>query len=142
VLLQEDLILISLHKNAKLIDGRRMEIAEYAIFFASTKLTWSLSIAWAIFACHYGYGGPLNSFLSIKAFLPLTRLTYCAYLIHPAIMQYFNYSQQALFHATFLTLIYIAIGHIIVTLVLAFVFTLLFEMPFLAVEKLVYPGRH
>ena len=38
-------------------DGRRMETAEYAIFFSMTRLTWPISIGWIIFACHYGYGG-------------------------------------------------------------------------------------
>jgi peptidoglycan/LPS O-acetylase OafA/YrhL len=123
-------------------DARRMEIAEYAIFFSMSRLTWALSISWIIFACHYGYGGPINSFLSIKSFIPLTRLSYCAYLIHPPIMQFFNYSQQALFHASGLTLVYIAIGHIFLTFFIAFGFTLFFEIPFVAVEKLIYPGRH
>jgi len=30
--------------------------------------------------------GFVNSFLSWKAFIPLGRLTYCAYLVHPIIM--------------------------------------------------------
>ena len=124
-------------------DARRMDIFEYAIFFSLSRLTWSISISWIIFACHYGYGGPINSFLSVKTFVPLTRLCYCAYLIHPPIMQFFNYSQQTLFHATGLTLVYMAIGHISITFIAAFFFTLLFEVPFYAIEKLVYdPRRH
>merc|ERR1712127_711595 len=86
-------------------DGsRRMTTAEYGAFFSLSRLTWGFGISWIIFACHYGYGGPVNSFLSIKAFVPITRLCYCAYLIHPTIMNFYNFQQQALFHATMLTL--------------------------------------
>jgi peptidoglycan/LPS O-acetylase OafA/YrhL len=86
-------------------DARRMETVEYAFFFALSRFTWSLSMAWIIFACHYGYGGVINSFLSVKSFVPLTRLSYCAYLIHPPIMVFFYYTQEVLFHATMLTLV-------------------------------------
>ena len=122
--------------------ARRMETFEYALFFAISKLIWPIAIAWIIFACHHGYGGVVNSFLSIKTFVPLTRLSYCAYLIHPVIMVFYNYQQETLFHSTGYTLVYIAIGHIMVSLVLSFFFTLFFEMPFIAIEKLVYSPRH
>lgn len=32
--------------------------------------------------------GPINTFLSWKAFIPLSRLSYCVYLIHPAVIYY------------------------------------------------------
>lgn len=82
-----------------------METAEYALYFSLSKLLWPLAIGWIIFACHYGYGGVINSFLSVKSFVPLNRLSYCAYLIHPMFMQLFNYSQETLFHGTGFTLV-------------------------------------
>ena len=98
---------------------RRMETAEFAIFFSFSKLIWPLSVSWIIFACHHGYGGKaeafkklaylfcilfgfkfigvVNSFLSIKSFVPLTRLSYCAYLIHPCmILTIFQYQMTSL----------------------------------------------
>lgn len=47
---------------------------------------WGISLAWITVACCCGYGGPLDSFFSFSGFVPLSRLTYCAYLIHPVIM--------------------------------------------------------
>ena len=41
---------------------------------------WAVVVAWIVFACVGGYGGPVNAFLSWKAFIPLGRLTYCIYL--------------------------------------------------------------
>ena len=46
------------------------------------KTGWSLALAWIVFSCHKGYGGIVNSFLSWEAWIPLSKLTYGAYLIH------------------------------------------------------------
>jgi hypothetical protein len=43
-------------------DARRMETFEYALFFSMTRFTWPLSVAWIIYACHYGYGGEITHF--------------------------------------------------------------------------------
>ena len=82
-----------------------METFEYAIFFSTSKFTWPLSISWIILACHYGYGGFINTILSCKSYVPLNRLSYCAYLIHPVIMVAYLYSQEALFHGTLVSLV-------------------------------------
>ena len=82
-----------------------MEVWEYGIFFSLTKLAWSVAVCWVIFACHYGYGGVVNSILSAKSYIPLTRLSFCAYLVHPPLMVAVNYLQEALFHGTLITLV-------------------------------------
>ncbi|XP_059481900.1 O-acyltransferase like protein-like [Neocloeon triangulifer] len=50
------------------------------------KLGWSLGLAWIVFACSNGLGGPVNSILSWKHFGPLSTLTYAAYLTHLVVM--------------------------------------------------------
>ena len=82
-----------------------MEIPEFGAYFAITRVTFALSIAWIIFACHYGFGGIINRFLSASAWIPLTRISYVSYLIHPLIMNAYFYSQEALFHGSGLTLV-------------------------------------
>ncbi|CAB3372658.1 Hypothetical predicted protein [Cloeon dipterum] len=58
-----------------------------AAFYASIhKIVWSCSLAWIIFACHKGYGGPINKFLSLKLWVPLSRLTYCTFLVNLYVM--------------------------------------------------------
>jgi peptidoglycan/LPS O-acetylase OafA/YrhL len=37
-----------------------------------------------------GHGGPVNSFLSWSVWAPLSRLTYCCYLIHMDVITMFN----------------------------------------------------
>lgn len=46
------------------------------IYGGSYRTLWSISIAWLILVCHFGYGGLLNFLLSCKLFLPLANLSY------------------------------------------------------------------
>ena len=55
---------------------------ESIMYNCFSKTGWSLALGWIIFSCHKGYGGIVNSFLSWKAWIPLSKLTYGAYLIH------------------------------------------------------------
>lgn len=57
-----------------------------AFWAALGHTAWGLSLAWITLACCYGYGGPLNCLFGCNLFLPLSRLTYCAYLVHPVLM--------------------------------------------------------
>ena len=90
-------------------DGRRMETFEYALYFSLSKLAWSLALGWLIFACHYGYGSFINTFLSNPIYLPFNRISYCAYLIHPPLMVFFSYIQQSVFHGSILAFVSITI---------------------------------
>uniref|UniRef100_T1IWL8 Acyltransferase 3 domain-containing protein n=1 Tax=Strigamia maritima TaxID=126957 RepID=T1IWL8_STRMM len=53
-----------------------------SIYHAFSRSLWSLMLCWVIFACKNGYGGIINYILSLPLWQPLSRLSYCAYLIH------------------------------------------------------------
>ncbi|XP_077987560.1 O-acyltransferase like protein-like [Glandiceps talaboti] len=55
-------------------------------FLTFSRFVFSLAVAWCLFACSTGIGGPVNKFLSWRFFIPMSRLTYCVYLIHPLVM--------------------------------------------------------
>jgi hypothetical protein len=50
----------------------------------------AIALGWVIFACHTGIGGPLNFALSLGPLLPLSNLSYTAYLFHmvPVVFTY------------------------------------------------------
>ena len=84
----------------------RLDAAFYAGFH---KLGWSVGIAWVVWACVNGHGGtifvsshnhlsltsdvfeyktgPVNRILSWKYFIPLSKLSFSAYLVHQDWMQ-------------------------------------------------------
>lgn len=70
---------------------------ESASYFALARIAWSVAVGWTLFACATGNGGYVNRLLSAKVFVPLSRLTYCAYLLHPRLMTLIvYYSDNAL----------------------------------------------
>ena len=56
--------------------------AARAFYNGLHRLAWSGVLSWVIFACTKGLGGPVDIFLSWRAWAPLARMSYCIYLVH------------------------------------------------------------
>lgn len=102
---------------------------------------WAACVAWVIFACHNGRGGVVNSILSWEGIMPLSRLSYAAYLVHPIVMMICVYSKRSLVYLSDLDIIYLYLGHLTLTFMTAFVVSLAFEAPFMALEKIMFPPK-
>ena len=63
-------------------DGVFLDDIENAMYSARHRFMWSCSVAWLVWACHKKLGGYVDVFLSCKVWIPLSRLTYGAYLLH------------------------------------------------------------
>lgn len=61
---------------------------EAALFASFHRLGWSVSNGWLVLACVTGYGGVLSKFLSNRVWVPIARLTYCAYLTNGLVELY------------------------------------------------------
>lgn len=60
---------------------------EYALYTSLSRIAWAMALSYIIYACVHGYGGPVNWFLSLSFWQPLSRLSYAIYLIHfPVVM--------------------------------------------------------
>ena len=58
---------------------------EYGLYDTLGRNIWSLAVCYMIFACANNSGGPINEFLSLPMWQPLSRLSYAIYLIHSSI---------------------------------------------------------
>ncbi|XP_060591484.1 O-acyltransferase like protein-like, partial [Ruditapes philippinarum] len=109
-------------------DGTKILSDDTSAFYNATSRTaWGMCVAWVIFACASGYGGPVNKLLSWRAIIPLSRLTYCAYLVHPLVMYAYYSSKRTLMRWYDFEMIYIFLGHLCVSYAAAFVISLAFE---------------
>ncbi|XP_052790475.1 nose resistant to fluoxetine protein 6-like isoform X1 [Mya arenaria] len=108
-----------------------------ALYNATARTAWGACIAWVIFSCATGHGGPVNALLSWKAIIPLSRLTYCCYLVHPVVMYTYYYSRRTLMHWYDLDLSYLFLGNLCLSYAVAFVVSLAFESPMMGLEKVV-----
>jgi len=106
----------------------------YGMFF---RFVWAVAIGWVIFACHNGKGGLVNSFLSWKAFIPLSRLTYATYLVHPMVIFFFYASTQVATDLTIAFYVYFFVATTVISFMLAFVVAVCIEYPVFNLEKLV-----
>ncbi|KAG8193741.1 hypothetical protein JTE90_005039 [Oedothorax gibbosus] len=106
-------------------------------YATSSRTVWTIGVAWITVVCYAGYGGTINDILSWHGFIPLSRLTYLAYLIHPLLMYLYASYIRSPVHFSQYVLVYLYFGHLFMTFGLAFIFSLAFELPFLNLEKIV-----
>lgn len=114
---------------------------EASLYGSLARTVWAIGLSWLTFACISGYGGFVNTILSWRALVPLSRLTYCAYLIHPVVMAIFYGSREISFDFSPFLLFYFVLGNLVITYLLAFVLSVLFESPFISLEKIFLKTR-
>ena len=120
--------------------------AENVIYIMFSRFSWGLGLALLVFTCHYGYGGPINWFLSMKVWIPLSRLCYNAYLLHPLILTVIFGSERSVIHYQDYNLAIYAIGVTVLTFGAAAVVAVFVEFPIGNLEqalfKMVGLGHH
>nr|XP_046473646.1 nose resistant to fluoxetine protein 6-like [Neodiprion pinetum] len=102
---------------------------------------WALSVAWVLVACVTRHGGIINSFLSWKYLYPLSRLTYCAYLVHPALMRSMILRGESSLHLTQGLVAMLFFGVTVASYMVSIVLSLLFEAPMVSLLRIVHPMR-
>lgn len=136
-----------------------LSIPETAIYVSVGHTAWGVSLLWIVLSCYWGLAPPVNKLLSYRAFLPLSRLTYCTYLLHPMIMVITSFRMEAPFHlqhvlivSKCLLLLYIwaffknlsalqltaFLGNAIIAFLVALVASLLYEAPVIRILKLIF----
>ncbi|KAJ8983899.1 hypothetical protein NQ317_006703 [Molorchus minor] len=132
---------VSLSCLASLVYGLGREgltVPISAVYAALGHTAWGLSIAWVTVACCTGYGGPINAFLSCKLFLPFSRLTYCAYLVHPVIMCITSFALDGSLHLHNYMALVIFCGNATISFLVAFVISVAFEAPVVKLLKIIF----
>ncbi|XP_013404080.1 nose resistant to fluoxetine protein 6 [Lingula anatina] len=101
-----------------------------------SKPLWAVAVGWIIIACATGYGGFINSFLSWSAWVPLSRMTYAVYLVHPTIMWAYQTSLISELTVSDFTMSVLFTAYLVLSYVAALVVSLAFEVPILGLEKI------
>jgi len=119
------------------MNGKPPSELQSALYSALSRPLWACATGWMIFACMTKHGGIFEGILSAPFFLPFSRLTYPAFLIHPIVMAVFYGSRQASFHFSHYLMLYLILGNIVITYASAFVLSALFELPLLSAERVI-----
>ncbi|XP_053267641.1 O-acyltransferase like protein [Pleuronectes platessa] len=103
----------------------------HAFYQGLHRSLWALAVTWIIVACEEGYGGFIKSFLSLGFWLPLSNISFACYLSHPIFIIIYMGLQETPIHYTDLNFMYIFLGHLVLTLVVSYVLTVLIEKTYL-----------
>ncbi|XP_078580675.1 nose resistant to fluoxetine protein 6-like [Branchiostoma floridae x Branchiostoma japonicum] len=112
--------------------------AENVLYRTVHRTVWAMALGWVVVACHHGYGGVVDIILSWDAWVPLSRLTYCAYLIHLQLVYAVYFTLEVPIHYTTFTMIYFFLGHVTLSYGLAFLVSVAVEVPLMGVEKIIF----
>ncbi|EGT38650.1 hypothetical protein CAEBREN_31353 [Caenorhabditis brenneri] len=98
---------------------------------------YSLAIGWVVFACTTGNAGPVETVLSWRFYVPFSKTTFCAYLLHPIMLQIYNLSRPQPFHfTTFTQMLRYTVEAVFSSYIVAFFFTVAFEKPFNKIDEM------
>ncbi|XP_050022473.3 O-acyltransferase like protein-like [Dermacentor andersoni] len=122
-------------------NGGELPLYASALYSAFSRSIWAACIAWILVCCLEGYGGPVNALLSCKSLVPLSRLTFAAYIVHMVPIMVFIESQQHSFDFSIYLVYAFYFGNLALTYLLALVVCLLFEAPIFSIEKILLAGR-
>lgn len=100
-----------------------------ATYDALKRISWCLAVAWIILASYLSYGGIVKRFLSLSIWLPISKLSFCIYLVHVPIQLIYLASIRAPQYFSTFRATYKFFGDFGVSFFVAFVWSLLFEYP-------------
>ncbi|XP_059484177.1 nose resistant to fluoxetine protein 6-like [Neocloeon triangulifer] len=118
------------------IPGREYFAFENAAYASLHRVGWALTVAWVIVGGCTTRFGILQPLLQIHAFLPLSRLTYCAFLTHGAVQLYTLATLRQPEFMSFPKLFWMASGDITISFIIALFVHLFFEAPLGGIQKM------
>ncbi|CAI2355348.1 unnamed protein product [Caenorhabditis sp. 36 PRJEB53466] len=102
------------------------------------KLMWNLSVAWIIYACQHDLGFYVTTFINNSFWQPFGKISYCIYIVHWWVMYtVLNLSDKPLrFVSVMQMFCEISIPTLALSLPLALVWSVLFEVPLRRIRDL------
>lgn len=107
-----------------------------AAYSSLSHSAWALGLAWVVLACSTGHGGYVNSILSATILYPFSRVTYCAYLIHPIVIRIMAMNMDSPLHLGKEVMVIIFLGQVVASYALGFLISVAFEAPVVSMLRI------
>ncbi|XP_032674877.1 O-acyltransferase like protein isoform X2 [Odontomachus brunneus] len=115
--------------------------ATAAAYSSLSHSAWALGLSWIVIACSTGYGGYVNKILSEPLLYPFSRVTYCAYLVHPLVIRLTAMNLDSPFHLGKDLVLITFLGQLVLSYALSFVISISFEAPVVSMLKILSPKK-
>lgn len=99
---------------------------------------WGLALVWIVLSCKWGLAKPIDTILSLRTLLPLSRLTYCAYLVHPVTQIAMSLDLKGTIYIEHSLVLTIFLGNVVTAYSVALILSLLFEAPLVRLLKILF----
>ncbi|XP_022104486.1 nose resistant to fluoxetine protein 6-like isoform X2 [Acanthaster planci] len=116
-------------------DGEPLPQYAAVMYTTLSRAGFAVAVGWVTFSCVVGYGGPVNSFLSWSFWTPLSRINFCAYLLHTNLIYTFYSSAKSQYHFTYLMMASTVISNTVLSYAAAFILAIGVEGPVMGLEK-------
>jgi peptidoglycan/LPS O-acetylase OafA/YrhL len=120
---------------AHLTNTEDLPMIYHALMLAFNKTLFVIGLGFIIHLTFLGKFGLIKSFLSLKFFTVVSRLTYGIYLIHLYFMGVIYFSTTGTYYLSFVEFIYLTVGFVSLSFVTSFVLSLLLESPVVMLSK-------
>ncbi|XP_030026345.2 nose resistant to fluoxetine protein 6 [Manduca sexta] len=87
--------MVMVYRGGGLMLHREYNALEVAAFVAFNRATWAFAVCCLIAICEYGTLPLISTYLKWDFFVPLSRLSYCLYLLHMALVYYSIHGTRA-----------------------------------------------
>ena len=115
--------------------GHPFSQVENVMYYTFSRTVWGICLALVVYACHYGYGGVINRFLSLPFWVPLSRLTFNAYLVHEVVLIVIFGDQREPFFYTDITMAVYIIANVVISYGIAGLVSIFVEFPLSNLES-------
>ena len=119
-------------------NGHELTEAQNVSYITLSRFTWGVGLALIVFACHNGYGWIINDFLSMKFWIPLSRLSYAAYLVHPIVLSVAIYTTRSTVSYTDNLIAVYGVAMVVLSYAVAGVVAVFVEFPLSNLEMAVF----
>jgi peptidoglycan/LPS O-acetylase OafA/YrhL len=107
-----------------------------ASFDAFKRVAWCMAVGWIIIACQLNCGGFVKRFLTLSIWMPISKLSYCIYLVHILIQLVYMASIRSPMYFSDFRVIYKFFGDFAMAFIFAFLIAVTFEYPTLRIIKI------
>ncbi|XP_030757478.1 nose resistant to fluoxetine protein 6-like [Sitophilus oryzae] len=111
------------------------DVVANSLYNTFVRPTWAVCLGWIVIACSNGYGGIINSILSLPILQILSRFTYSIYMLHLGIAYIVNLNVRSPIHFTEFNMLYSFWPLFMLTFGLSIFWVLAFESPIVVLDK-------